>query len=126
MSTTFTLTQEQYEALIALARAGALTTGDAQNLEAFLRQIETASGVTRYSLWVQWQEMDQPLPPNTNFPAVWPPQLRSFMERLDRPIAKAEVIALVNSKAKRPTNLMCTRDPSALLGWTKITDFFQQ
>ena len=126
MAITFQLTQEQYEALIALARAGAMTTGDATNLEAFLKQIEDASGVVRSIVWVQWQEMDQPLPASANFPVSWPPELRWKLERIGRPITKDDVKNIINQKARKPTNVLCTKDPSGNVGWTKLDDFFTQ
>ena len=67
MSFPLSLDQEQYEALIALARKGA-TGDDARRLDAFLQDLEAKNGIIRNTLWVQWQELNQPLPPGTNFP----------------------------------------------------------
>lgn len=124
--TTFTLSQEQYEALVALARAGAPTVERTRVLDKFLQDIEASNGVTRSLVWIQWQETDQPLPPSAAFPTVWPPELRYRLELLTRPISKADVLAVVASKAKKPTNILCTRDPAAVLGWTAVNDFFTQ
>lgn len=122
---TFTLTQEQYEALIAYAQAGAA--GDSVFvLDAFLRDIEKANNVTRYLVWIQWQEQDQPLPPTTNFPAVWPPQSRYRLELLSRPISKADVDEVLRLRARKPTTVLLTKDPGATIGWTKLADFFTQ
>jgi hypothetical protein len=122
---TFTLTQEQYEALIAYAQAGA--EGDSVAvLDAFLRTIEKANNVTRSLVWIQWQEQDQPLPPTTNFPAVWPPQLRYRLELLSRPVCKADVEEVLRLHARKPVTVLLTKDPGATLGWTKLEDFFTQ
>lgn len=119
-----TLTQEQYLALISLARNGSPSPDQRRILETFLKDIDATNGVTRYLLWVQWQELKSPLPPTTNFPAVWPPEMRVLLERTDRPIASADILAAVKQKANDPTNILVTKDPGALVGWAKIADFF--
>ncbi len=123
---TFTLTQEQYEALIAFAKRGVTNDGESLTLDTFLRGIETASGITRSLVWIQWQEQDQPLPPSTSFPAVWPPQLRYKLELLSRPVARVDVDKVITAHARRPVAVLCTRDPAAMVGWTKLEDFFPQ
>jgi hypothetical protein len=120
----FTLSQEEYEALIAMARDGATTTEKIHALDDFLKSIERSNGITRYSLWVQWQEMDQPLLPNVSFPASWPPELRFRLENLTRPIAKVDVERVISLKARKPTNVLVTPDPAGLVGWTPYADFF--
>ncbi len=124
MAFPLSLEQDQYEALISLARRGATTPDAARDLETFLLSLEKAGGITRYTLWVQWQEMNQPLPPGTNFPKVWPPQLRSYIQLTTRPIAKTDVEAVLLAKAKQPFNTYVTKDPAAEIGWTKLDDFF--
>lgn len=124
----FTLNQQQYEALIALARQAVQ---DDQTkllaLESFLRDIEKANGVTRDLVWVQWQELNQPLPPSTavKFPDTWPPQLRKSIELVTRPVARVDVEAVLERYAKQPTSVLVTRDPAAKLGWTTLDDFFR-
>jgi hypothetical protein len=121
----FTLNQEEYEALIALAREGVQT--DPQRitrLEQFLRGIEKTNGITRSFLMVQWQELSAPLPPGTKFPEVWPPQLRKSIELISRPIAKADVDAVIEKYASEPTSILVTKDPAGLVGWTPIDQFF--
>lgn len=85
-----TLTTQQYESLVALARKGAELEGTirmyetdptlrplwekartqygydpnlVRNLERFLRTIEKSNGIQRYFLAVRWTEANQPLPP---------------------------------------------------------------
>jgi hypothetical protein len=122
---TLTLDQQQYEALISLARAG--TTGDAdkaRQLEEFLKSIEAANNVTRSILWVRWQEMDQPLPPATRFPDSWPPEQEYFIELISRRVARADVDAVIAARARKPNNIMVTPDPGARVGWTPVDDYF--
>jgi len=122
----FTLTQEQYETLVALARKGSTTEDQARDTDAFIRTIETKNGITRYYLLVQWQEIDSPLPPGVRFPHVWPPELRASIEFLSRPVAKSDVLSLLKERARQPTNVLVTTDPGGVLGWTKLDEFFQQ
>lgn len=124
MPTTFSLTQEEYEALIALARKGATEADDARRLDSFLRGIEKKNGYTRYVLWVQWQEADQPLPPTVRFPETWPPEMRFYLELVTRPIARIDVDQVLQARARQPVNVLVTPDPAALVGWTPVDDYF--
>jgi len=126
MGTTFTLSQEQYEALVAYAQRGASSPSDAVALDAFLQDIEASNGITRHTLWIQWQEQDQPLPPSASFPSSWPPSLRYRLELLTRPIARADVLQVLATRARKPVNVLVTPDPGATLGWTRLEDFFHQ
>lgn len=122
---TFTLTQQQYESLIALARTG--VSGNQQKmveLDRWLREIEDANGVTRYFLWIQWQEKSAPLPRTARFPEVWPERLRKSIEFISRPIAKADVEEVLDKYANDPIEVLVTPDPNALLGWTPLDDYF--
>lgn len=120
------LTLEQYEALIALARQGAEAADPPRvvELEKWLQEIERANGITRSFLWVQWQEVDAPLPPGTNFPDVWPPEMRRSIELVTRPVAKADVDALLSSYAREPITVLVTPDPAGRVGWTPVDDYF--
>jgi hypothetical protein len=126
----FTLTQEEYEALIALAREG--TKNDAGQvdhdlsvrLDAFLRNIEKNNGIERDAVWVQWQELDEPLPPGTRFPEEWPPKMRLYIEFISRKVSKADVDEALRQNAKNPTSEMVTSDPGAMYGWTPLEDYF--
>jgi len=123
---TFTLSQQQFEALVALARKGATTTDKTRSLSEFLKQIETDNGISRDFVWVQWQEMDQPLPPTARFPEKWPPDMRWYIELVTRRVARADVDQVLAVRASNPTNVLCTRDPAAVLGWTPVDSFFVQ
>lgn len=121
----FSLTQEQYEALIFLARRGA--EGDAQRLtqlDQFLRHIEKANGITRSFLMVQWQERSAPLPQGVKFPEKWPPELRKVIELISRPVAKADVEAVLGKYAQEPMSVLVTSDPAGLVGWTPVDQYF--
>ena len=119
-----TMSLEDYEALVTFARSDAPSAEKRRSIEAFLRTIEKANGINRYFLWVQWQELGYALPATAVFPEVWPPELRASLERTDRAIARADVDAVLASRATRPTTILVTTDPGAELGWTAIDDFF--
>ena len=129
---TFTLTQEQYEALISLAQAGTrrhdgcVDQQKAMVLDAFLKDLETTNGIVRSSLWMPWQDPKTPLPPRVSFPETWPPELRYFLQFISRPIAKTDVLAVVSQRTASAVNILVTPDPAALVGWTTIDDYFVQ
>lgn len=123
---TLTLSQEDYEALIAYARQGAVDDAGQINhekairLDHFLETIEKKNNITRYLVWVQWQELDAPLPANTRFPQVWPPELRILIEHVTRPISRADIDEVLASNAKNPTSVLFTTDAGATYGWTEL------
>jgi hypothetical protein len=122
---TFTLDQEQYESLVALAREGAQSsTSKRSRLEEWLKLIEKQNGVVRSVVTVLWQELDAPLPSGTFFPDNWPPTLKRTIELIGRPVARADVDKVLTVHAKNPTSVLCTKDPNGVLGLTPIDDFF--
>lgn len=118
-----TLTLEEYQALIFFVRASA-DTDKKRQVQAMLAEAEIRNGVSRHMLVVQWQEAGYALPPNARFPDVWPPELRVTVERTDRPLCKADIEAVLQSRARRPLSILVTTDPAGLLGWTSIDDYF--
>lgn len=120
-----TLEQQEYEALIALARQGVADAPNrARELEAYLENIEQKNGISRYFLAIRWQELNEPLPPGVTFPRTWPPTLSATIELITRPIARADVDAVLEVKAKNPTSVMVTNDPGLVLGWTDVDEYF--
>lgn len=120
------LTQEEYEALINLSRSGAQAQGPdkVRELDAFLQAIERTNGITRSIVWVQWQEVDSPLPPGTDFPDTWPPEQRRKVELITRAVARVDIDQVLQQYARKPENVLCTRDPAGILGYEPIDDFF--
>jgi hypothetical protein len=122
---TLSLNIEQYDALVALARKGTTTDPNgARALEGWLKLIEEQNGIVRDLVVVIWQELDSPLPAGTFFPTKWPPELKRTIELVSRPIARADVDKVLAAYAKKPTSVLCTRDPAGILGLTPIDDFF--
>lgn len=121
-----TVTQEEYESLITLARAGATTPDARRQLDTWLKQIEKKNNIVRSILWVQWQEADTPLPPNTAFPEKWPPEMRYMIQLLTRPVSKLDVEAVLRQKARKAVTVLVSPDPGGVLGWTPLEDFFVQ
>jgi hypothetical protein len=129
-SSSISLTLEQYEALIALARKSAVNADgsvDQQQtlvIDGFLKQIEQDNGITRYSLFIRWQDPNAPLPAGVRFPGTWPPTLQFFLQLLSRPIAKSDVLTVVQAKTPNAQNIMVTPDVAGLVGWSKLDDYF--
>jgi hypothetical protein len=125
------LDQADYETLVEYARRGTYNSDGTVNqdkalaLDSWLRSVEKKSGIQRYSLWLQWQEADAPLPAGTSFPEKWPPEMRHYIALVSRPIARADVEAVLSAKARTPVSVLVTRDPAGLLGWTDIDTFFK-
>lgn len=131
MSFPLQLEQGEYETLIEFARRGTLNPDGSINqdkalgLDSWLRMIEQKNGVSRYFVLLQWQEQDAPVPAGNNFPTKWPPELRAPLSLVSRPISRSDADAVLAVKAKNPTNILVTRDPSGLVGWTEIDEFFK-
>jgi hypothetical protein len=121
-----TVTQEEYESLVTLSRAGCETPEKQRQLDAWLQIIEKRNGIERYVLWVQWQEADSPVPPKTNFPDVWPPELRYFIQLFSRPVSRADVDEVLAKKARNPVTVLVTPDPAATLGWSLVDEYFDR
>jgi hypothetical protein len=127
LPTNVTLTLAQYTSLVALAREGAKAKNNDQvALEEFLVSIEEVNSITRYLLWVQWQEKDQPLPPRTSFPTNWPPELRKLIQKINSPVSLQDVKNILSQYATNPTSVMVTSDPNAMLGWSLLAQYFPE
>lgn len=109
---------EDYQALVALSRTSK-GPHDAIELERAIRRMDAENGIERDTLLLRWQEMDVPLPPTTRFPDVWPPELQALIERL-RPISRADVESTLKKLARRPINVMVTRDTAGRVGWVAL------
>jgi len=120
------LTQEEYAALRGLAVQAVANDGErARMLKTFTTSIEERNGVSFYTVLVRWVEADAPLPPGTNFPDVWPPTLQSLVEIEGRPVSSSDVASMLKQKARHPVDVLVTKDPAGLVGWTKQADFFK-
>ncbi len=122
---TITIDLQEYESLVALARVGTKSDPEkARQLDAFLRILEKKNNIIRDVLWVQWSEMDQPLPPTTRFPTTWPPSQRHYIELVTRRVSRADVEDVLEHHARKPVDVLVTKDPGATLGWTSLDQFF--
>lgn len=131
MAFPITLAQDEYEALVELARQstlapdGSVASDKARALESYLVMLEKKNDIQRYTLWVQWQETDSPVPPGSDFPKTWPPEFRAYLAMTSRPIAKSDVLTLVKNRARKPMAILVTRDPGANVGWSELDVFFK-
>ena len=117
-----TLTQDEYTALVTLARRGA---DDPVILEqALLRPIERRNGIIRYYLMVQWQDAAGVVPIGTEFPGNWPANLRAAIEQVDTPINRQQVEQMVALRANKPVSILVTSDPNGQVGWSELDQWF--
>lgn len=119
-----TLTMQEYETFVSLARANVIDGEQLRKIDEFLKVVEAKNGITRDAVWVQWQEMDSELPAGTRFPETWPPELRWHIELMTRRVAKVDVEEVLKYRARAPVNVLVTKDPGARYGWTPLNDFF--
>ncbi len=121
---TVTLSMQELETFMSLARANITDGEQLRKIDEFLKVIEKKNGINRDSIWVQWQEMDEALPPGTRFPETWPPDKRWRIELMTRRVAKVDVEKVLEHRARLPVNVLVTRDPGARYGWTPLDQFF--
>jgi hypothetical protein len=119
---TYTLKDDEYTALVALAKQGKAA-AQLRDIDTWLKVIEVRNGVTRFLLLVRWQEARSPAP-TTKFPKEWPPTLSLTIEQTSRPISKTDVLEHLKTRAKEPTNIMVSKDPGGELGWFTLDAFF--
>lgn len=115
------LTEGQYAALVTLAQKAAK---DLVQFDEFLRGIEAKNNVCRSTLWVRWQEVNTPLPPDLDYPSQWPPTQQVRLTRYDRLVAKVDIDVELRRVARNPVSVTVTKDPAGLVGWTKLDDYF--
>ena len=120
----FTLTQQQYETLVALAQKG-VAVDRSVDLEAYLQDIEKANGIVRDTVYVQWQELDSALPPGTRFPDRWPPELRGRVQYIGRKVSRPDVEQYIKRRARNPGAVYVTRDPTYVTGLSTLDQFFR-
>jgi hypothetical protein len=118
------MSDEEYSALIFLSKKYITDAEELRRVDSYHRSIETKNGIVRYLLRVRWQELEAPLPPMASFPRVWPPELDLTIEKVAIPIARYDVEQALKQKASKPFNVMVTKDPAGIVGWTKIDDYF--
>lgn len=114
---TITMTRGQYDALYALAQEA--SAADASVLQ---KQIDKANGITRYILWVLWQDVGGQPPPRIELKNGWPATNRQRLE-LERKIARSDVDDFLRVNAVNPVGVMVTPDPDCVVGITLIDDY---
>lgn len=112
-----TMTRAQYDALIAAAHAGQTVEVDR------LRDlIDESNGITRYQLWIRWQDVGGRPPPRIELGKGWPVDQTYFLE-LERKITRLDVDDVLRNNAQNPVSVMVTPDVDATVGWTLINDY---
>lgn len=112
-----TLSESQYEALVALSIEANESAGRALRTE-----IDAANSITRYVLSVRWKDVGGKTPPNIELGKGWPPAQTRLIE-MKRPIARADVDEVLRQSAVNPAAVAVTPDPYGRVGWTYIDDY---
>jgi hypothetical protein len=112
-----TLSRPQYDALISAALAG--NSAEVKRLRTIIDQ---ANGITRYSLWIRWQDIGGRPPPRIELGKGWPENQTYFLE-LERKITRADVNDVLRTSARNPVSVMVTPDPLATVGWSLVDDY---
>jgi len=50
--------------------------------------------------------------------------MRFFIQLISRPIARADVEAVLKQKARKPVTILVTKDPGGVVGWATLDQFF--
>lgn len=110
------MTSDQYEALLDYAN-GRRTDSDALRL--LQQQIDDANGVRRYFLYLRWMERGGSAPSRIEIGRGWPPT-QEYKIRLDRPIVRSDVDAVLTEQARAPVYPTVTDDEAGNVGWTEL------
>lgn len=112
-----TLTRAQYDALLALA-----STTSASEARTLRRTIDQANGITRYFLYIRWQDVGGKPPARVELGKGWPAN-QTYQLELERPISRADVDDVLRNNASNPVSVMVTPDPAGVVGWTLVDDY---
>jgi hypothetical protein len=119
------MSEESYMALVSLAYEGVEGDPDkTRNLSAFLSKLEKDTGITRFSIYVAWDDLTKPVPATVKFPETWPPKQKVLLTRYDRAYIKKDVVDYVAKHGVAYANILVTKDLGGQIGWQKLDDFF--
>jgi hypothetical protein len=111
------MTRSQYDSLLFHA-----TAADPAAAAQLRRDIDAANGISRYFLYVRWQDVGGGQPTRISLGAGWPPELTYQLE-LERAIARSDVDDVLRTSAVNPVSVMVTPDRNGVVGWTLIDDY---
>lgn len=116
--TDITMPRARYDALYAAVEASDLT-----EIQRLIDLTDEDNDVRRYILWVRWQNVGGEPPPVTH-PGAWPP-LVSQRIRLERPITRTDVEAVVAANAVGASaSVHVTPDRNGAIGWSTLDSYF--
>jgi hypothetical protein len=114
---TVTMSRQEYDALL-----NAALTGNATDVPALQEAIDAANSITRYRLFLRWQDVGGSVPSRIELGAGWPPE-QTFLLELSRPIAREDVLQAVNAQARNPAEIYVTPDPTGVVGFTQLDSY---
>lgn len=112
------MSRAQYDALIAAGAAG-----NSDEVYRLRDLIDDANSITRYVLWISWQDVGGQAPPRAQqFQETFPPGTLFKLE-LERSIARSDVDTVLETQAANPVGVLVTPDPNGVVGWTALEDY---
>lgn len=112
-----TMTRTQYDTLLAAAKVGNPTAAASLG-----RDIDRVNGITRYFLYIRWQDVGGNPPPRIELGRGWPVD-QTYQLELERPISRADVDDVLRNNASNPVSTMVTPDRNGVVGWTLLGDY---
>jgi len=114
-----TITRAQYDSLLAAAN------GDTQvDVEGLQKLIDDANGITRYFLYIRWQDLGGQPPTRIELGdgVNWPAN-QEFGLSQETPISREDVDIVLQTQATNPVDAMVTSDRNGIVGWTLLDDW---
>lgn len=117
---TISMTQNQYDTLLAVAFG--TETLDHAALLALRKDIDTANGITRYFLYILWQDLGQSPIRKIEIGLPWPAGQKFALEMF-RPITLDDVTAVLADNAIEPVSVLLTRDREGIVGLIPLESY---
>lgn len=116
---TISMARDQYELLLEYAYGRKAADDVLSDLQ---RKVDAANNVRRYSLNIRWMESGGSPPSRIEIGRGWPTN-QTFLLKMDRAIARADVDDVLRTHATRPVYVTVTKDENGVVGWTELDDW---
>ena len=111
------MSRAEYDALV-----DAGLTANTAEIERLRDLIDVANGITRYRLFIRWQDVGGDPPTRIELGQGWP-ALETFLLEQELPIAREDVNKVTETQASNPVSIQVTLDRNGVVGWTEIDLF---
>jgi hypothetical protein len=116
---TITLQNDEYDALLVLARAGAEAGSQVEVFFNLRKQIDFANGLRRTAILVRYDT----LPWVAGKEQLYGPRGETLLLELLRPPTREDVMIALSGKRTAPALIHVTRDPNGVVGWYELDLF---